>query len=60
MSYRPTVTTVRRYNFRHDHGKIAGIGLMDKYGLRAHLTTDEALQVAHDIADLLQEMKDND
>lgn len=51
---RPTITRVRRYFWLDGDDRIQGIGLMSDYGIKAHLTPDEAIQVANDIVDTLE------
>ena len=53
---RPTVTKVRRYTWFDGDTRIEGIGLLNDRRVLFHLTPNEAMQVAHDIADTLQEM----
>lgn len=53
---RPTVTTVRRYTWLDGDDRIEGVGLLNDRRVLFHMTPAEALQVAHDIADTLQEM----
>lgn len=53
---RPAVTQVRRYNWLDGDDRIEGVAIMSNYQIRVHMTPAEALQVAHDIADTLQEM----
>ena len=53
---RPTVTKVRRYTWLDGDTRIEGVGLLNDRRILFHMTPAEALQVAHDIADTLQEM----
>lgn len=51
---RPTVRTTRNYKWLTPGGQaLHGVALMGDRGILAHLTYDEALKVANDIADLL-------
>lgn len=53
---RPTVHRVRRYNWLHRDHQTPGIALMGEHGIIAHMTATEALQVATDIADTLEQI----
>lgn len=53
---RPTVTQVRRYTWFDGDTRIEGIGLLNDRRILFHLTPAEALQIANDIADTLQEL----
>jgi len=53
---RPAATNVRRYHWFDGDTRIEGVAIMTDHGIRVHMTPAEALQVANDIADTLQEL----
>jgi hypothetical protein len=58
---RPTVRTVRKYRWLNKHGApLEGVALMGEHGILAHLTYQEALATATDLADLIQEHRDKE
>lgn len=55
MTWRPTINEVRRYTWRDGPNNKSGLALFNDQGnIMAHMTADEALQLAHTIADTLQ------
>lgn len=50
---RPAITKMKRYNWLQNRHETPGIALVNDQRVLAHMTPDEALQVAHNIADLL-------
>jgi hypothetical protein len=58
---RPTVRTVRKYRWlNHNGDALEGVALMGDRGILAHLTYQEALQTATDLADLIQEHRNQE
>lgn len=52
--WRPTIDHVRPYTWKDGDSRTPGLGLINNRGfIIAHLTNDEALQLAHTIADTL-------
>ena len=56
---RPTIQRVRRYKWLSNGSETPGIGLLGEHGILAHMTATEALQVATDIADTLEQINSN-
>lgn len=53
---RPTVRTVRKYRWLQPKGQpLDGVALMGDRGILAHLTYQEALTTATNLADLIEE-----
>jgi hypothetical protein len=58
---RPTVRTVRKYRWLNHNGEpLEGVALMGDRGILAHLTYQEALATATDLADLIQAHRDKE
>lgn len=53
---RPTIRRVTRYQWFNRGTATPGIALIGQHGIIAHMTATEALQVATDIADTLEQM----
>lgn len=54
---RPEATNVRRYHWFDGDEVIEGIAIMSGHRIRIHMTPAEAIQVANDIADTLEGVK---
>ena len=54
---RPAATRVRRYNWFEGDEVIEGVAIMGGPFIRIHMTPEEAIQVANDIADTLEGVK---
>jgi carotenoid cleavage dioxygenase-like enzyme len=54
---RPAATQVRRYHWFNGDEVVEGLAIMSGHRIRIHMTPDEAIQVANDIADVLEGVK---